>query len=178
MAALEQASLPYRRCGYRVFNQTDSSLMLHRQPPPSSIGVFILLLIVFWPAAIIYSVSQRNRRDDVVCLRATSQGTIEDGGDTFAKLRDEARRANFAAALLFAVIAVGGLAFYLILSGKASIARTPSDNSLPRSAPVEQFAPKQWIKGSTNSASTGRKRKAAKETMTASAPNRTDEDKQ
>jgi len=170
MAALEQASLPYRRCGYRVFNQTDSSLMLHRQPPPSSIGVFILLLIVFWPAAIIYSVSQRNRRDDVVCLRATSQGTIEDGGDTFAKLRDEARRANFAEALLFAVIAVGGLALYLVLSGKASIARSPPENSLPN-VPAEQFTPRQAIKGRADSALPGRKRKAAKE-VTATSTSR------
>jgi hypothetical protein len=65
--------------------------------------VLIILLIVFWPAAIIYSIVSRNRRDRVVCLRITSQGYIEETGDT---LENIAPRVNTLTAILIVVSSV------------------------------------------------------------------------
>ncbi len=87
LAALESAAEPYITAGYRVFSQTDTSLTLMRARPRFSVIAFIVLLIVFWPAAIIYSVANRNQRDKVVCLRITSQGYIEETGDTLEGTR-------------------------------------------------------------------------------------------
>jgi hypothetical protein len=82
LGVLERAAEPYINSGYRVFSQTDSSLTLMRERRRFSVITFIVLLIAFWPAAIIYSAVNRNRRDKVVCLRITSQGYIEESGDT------------------------------------------------------------------------------------------------
>lgn len=87
LATLERAAEPYINSGYRVFSQTDSSLTLMRARPRFSIAAFIILLILFWPAAIIYSAVSRNQRDRVVCLRITSQGYIEETGDTLEDTR-------------------------------------------------------------------------------------------
>jgi hypothetical protein len=112
LATLERAAEPYLNSGYRVFSQTDSSLTLMRERRRFSIIALIVLLIVFWPAAIIYSVVNRSRRDNVVCLRITSQGYIEETGDTL-KTADGPLSlktvilmvlAGFAAAMLFIVL--------------------------------------------------------------------------
>ena len=113
LAALERAAEPYINSGYRVFSQTDSSLTLMRERRRFSVIAFIILLIVFWPAAIIYSAVNRNRRDKVVCLRITSQGYIEETGDTLdtvyeslsSKIVILVMLAGFAAAVLFIVLA-------------------------------------------------------------------------
>jgi hypothetical protein len=113
LAALEHAVEPYIDAGYRVFSQTDTSLTLMRARPRLSVTVLIILLIVFWPAAIIYSVASRNRRDRVVCLRITSQGYIEETGDT---LESTGRRISLETAILIvlSVIAATVLLFLLI----------------------------------------------------------------
>lgn len=82
LAALEYAAESYLKSGYRVYSQTDSSLTLLCKQPRFSVIVFVILLIVFWPAAIIYSAVNRSRRDKIVCLRITSRGDIEASGDT------------------------------------------------------------------------------------------------
>ncbi len=112
LAALERAAEPYINAGYRVFSQTDTSLTLMRARPRLSITALIVLLILFWPAAIIYSVVSRNRRDRVVCLRITSQGYIEESGDT---LQSAGRRISLQTAILIvlAVIAVTMLLLFL-----------------------------------------------------------------
>jgi hypothetical protein len=81
LAALEEAAHPYIDSGYLVMSQTDSSLTLVRARPRFSVLLFIILLIVFWPSAIIYSAINRSGRDEAVCLRITSQGYIEATGD-------------------------------------------------------------------------------------------------
>jgi hypothetical protein len=112
LATLERAAEPYLNSGYRVFSQTDSSLTLMRERRRFSVIAFIVLLIVFWPTAIIYSAVNRNRRDKVVCLRITSQGYIEETGDTLeaadgtlsSKVVIMMVFAGFAAALLFIML--------------------------------------------------------------------------
>jgi hypothetical protein len=113
LAALEKAAEPYINSGYRVFSQTDTSLTLMRGRPSFSVTLFIILLIVFWPAAIIYSVASRNQRDKVVCLRITSQGYIEETGDT---LDDAGWRVSLTTAILivFSAIAATVLLFLLV----------------------------------------------------------------
>jgi hypothetical protein len=87
LVVLEHAAEPYIDAGYQIFSQTDSSLTLTRPRRRLSIIMFIVLLIVFWPAAIIYSVVSRTRRDRIVCLRITSQGYVEETGDTLESTR-------------------------------------------------------------------------------------------
>jgi hypothetical protein len=82
LAALEDAAQPYVDSGYMVMSQTDSSLTLVRARPGFNVLLFIILLAVFWPAAIIYSAINRSGRDEAVCLRITSQGYIEATGNT------------------------------------------------------------------------------------------------
>jgi hypothetical protein len=84
LAALEGAAQPYIDSGYVVMSQTDSSLTLVRARPRFSVILFLVLLIVLWPTAIIYSAVNRSRRDKAVCLRITSRGEIEAAGDVLA----------------------------------------------------------------------------------------------
>ena len=80
LAALEHAAEPYINAGYRVFSQTDTSLTLIRARPRLSITVLIVLLIVFWPAAIIYSVALSGQTH----IRGTSRCKSNDIGNTKA----------------------------------------------------------------------------------------------
>lgn len=81
LAALEDAAQPYINSGYTVMSQTDSSLTLVRPRPRFSVVLFLVLLVVFWPTAIIYSAVNRSRQDKAICLRITSRGEIETTGD-------------------------------------------------------------------------------------------------
>jgi hypothetical protein len=112
LAALERAAEPYINSGYRVFSQTDTSLTLMRARPRFSVLAFIILLIVFWPIAIIYSVANRNQRDKIVCLRITSQGYIEETGDT---LEDARRRISLTTAIIIVLSAVAATVLLLLL---------------------------------------------------------------
>lgn len=105
LAALEGAAQPYIDSGYVVMSQTDSSLTLVRPRPRFSVILFLVLLIVLWPTAIIYSAVNRSKRDKAVCLRITSRGEIETTGDV---LNGEKRGISFAV-LLTIVIAVSTL---------------------------------------------------------------------
>ncbi len=82
LARLEQAVEPYRAAGYQIVSQTGWSITLVRRGEEFSTASFIILLIVFWPAAILYSASHRNRRDRSVCVRMASDGVVEESGDT------------------------------------------------------------------------------------------------
>ncbi|MDT7806728.1 MAG: hypothetical protein QOJ70_541 [Acidobacteriota bacterium] len=112
LAALESAAEPYINSGYRVFSQTDTSLTLMRARPRFSIVAFIILLIVCWPIAIIYSVTYRTQRDKVVCLRITSQGYIEETGDT---LEDTGWRVSLTTAIIIVSTAIAATVLILLL---------------------------------------------------------------
>lgn len=112
LAALERAAEPYINSGYCVFSQTDTSLTLIRPRPRFSVVVFIVLLIVFWPVAIVYSVTNRSRRDKVVCLRITSQGYIEETGDT---LESTGRRFSLTVIIIIASSSVAAIVLLLLL---------------------------------------------------------------
>lgn len=115
LAALERAAEPYINSGYRVFSQTDTSLTLMRARTRFSIIAFIILLILFWPVAIIYSVANRNQRDKVVCLRITSQGYIEETGDT---LEDTSRRVSLTTAIIIVSLAIVATVLLFLLVGQ------------------------------------------------------------
>lgn len=112
LAALESAAQPYIDAGYMVMSQTDSSLTLVHPRPRFSVIVFLVLLIVLWPAAIIYSAVNRSRRDKTVCLRITSRGDIEATGDV---LEGEGRGVSDTTFLLIVVASVILTALSLIL---------------------------------------------------------------
>lgn len=82
LARLEHAIEPYRAAGYQIVSQTGWSITLVRRGEEFSTASFILLIILFWPAAILYSASHRNRRDQSVCVRIASDGVVEEIGDT------------------------------------------------------------------------------------------------
>jgi hypothetical protein len=112
LAALERAAEPYLNSGYRVFSQTDTSLTLVRPRRRFSAATFIILLIVFWPIAIIYSVVYRTQRDKVVCLRITSQDYIEETGDT---LDETNRRVSSTTAIIIVTSAIAATALLFLL---------------------------------------------------------------
>lgn len=112
LAALEGAAQPYIDAGYAVMGQTESSLTLVRPRPRFSVIIFVILLIIFWPTAIIYSAVNRSRRDESVCLRITSQGYVEVTGDV---LEGEGRRLSSMAFLLIVLASVVLTAVPLIL---------------------------------------------------------------
>lgn len=52
LAQLERAAVPYRRAGYTVISQTAWSMTLVHTRTDFSLFSYIVLLAVFWPAAI------------------------------------------------------------------------------------------------------------------------------
>jgi hypothetical protein len=112
LAALESAAEPYIKSGYRIFSQTDTSMTLMRARPRFSVVAFIILLVVFWPVAIIYSVAYRTQQDKVVCLRITSQGYIEVTGDA---LEDTRRRVSLTIAIIIVFSAIVATILLLLL---------------------------------------------------------------
>jgi hypothetical protein len=112
LAALEDAAQPYIDSGYVVVSQTDSALTLVRARPRFSVLLFIVLLIVLWPTAIIYSAINRSRRDEAVCLRVTSQGYIEVTGDA---LEDEGRKLSGRSFTIIVLASIFLTALFLIL---------------------------------------------------------------
>lgn len=112
LAALEDAARPYIDSGYIVMSQTDSSLTLVRPRPRFSVILFLVLLVVLWPTAIIYSAVNRSKRDKAVCLRITSRGEIEATGDV---LNGKKRGIGFAVLLTIVIAASVLTAAALIL---------------------------------------------------------------
>lgn len=114
LAALEDAARPYVDAGYAVTSQSDSSLTLVRARPRFSVIIFIVLLVILWPTAIIYSAVNRGRRDKVVCLRITSRGDIEVTGDLLEGKGQGVSDTAFLLIVLASVI-LTALSLYLIL---------------------------------------------------------------
>lgn len=112
LAALERAAEPYLSSGYCVVSQTETSLTLACARPRLSVIVFIILLIVLWPVAVIYLVYNRNQRDKVVCLRITSRGYIEETGDT---LEDAGWRVNTMTAIIVVLTAITATVLLLLI---------------------------------------------------------------
>lgn len=82
IAALEIACEPYLHAGFKIINHSDCSFVLIRERQPVNLIALILLLLVCAPLGVIYVVSVRNRRDQVVCIRIDSYGSIQVTGDT------------------------------------------------------------------------------------------------
>lgn len=121
---LERCAEPYLRAGYTIISQTHSSLTLLCPSPPFSTALFIVLLIVFWPGAIIYTVSNRNQRGQMVCLRVTSEGEVDATGDgTLERRRAAARRTNqlVVVAMMLLVIAIIGAGWMLVKDNHAPV---------------------------------------------------------
>ncbi len=94
LGELEEAIKPYRKAGYEILSQTDSSITLIGTRRFSYLGFFIGLLL-FWPAALLYLIYFNNRRAPSVCLRVTSGGVIEASGYTLSAAARERRSARW-----------------------------------------------------------------------------------
>src|ERR1051326_4727645 len=92
LSLLEQAIEPYRREGFVVISQSEGAITLAYLPEGINYWLFIILLLLFWPAAVFYLISLNNRRNRSVCLRITSHGDIEESGYTLALAIKERRR--------------------------------------------------------------------------------------
>ena len=114
LAALEGAAQPYIDSGYVVTTQNDSSLTLVRPRPRFSALLFIILLIIFWPGAVIYSVVNRSQRDETVCLRITSQGYIEATGDALEGLGHRMSSRAFLLIVLAAIFLTAASIFLIL----------------------------------------------------------------
>ncbi len=80
LAQLERAAAPYRAAGYTVISQTAWSMTLVHTRTDFSLFSYIVLLAVFWPAAIYYA--RTTRKERLACLRITSSGEVVEEGDT------------------------------------------------------------------------------------------------
>lgn len=112
LAALEQASEPYRRKGFIVTSQSEGAITLTLPPEKFSYLFFISTLLLLWPAAVIYLISHYNQRGKDVCLRLTSQGYIEESGYTLGALARDRRRRIIISVVFFALV---GLVILFVL---------------------------------------------------------------
>jgi membrane-associated PAP2 superfamily phosphatase len=106
LAALEQATTPYRLKGFVITSQTEGAIILTLPPERFSYFFFFLTLLLLWPVAVVYLVSHYNQRDKNVCLRVTSQGYIEESGYTLEVLARDRRRRIIINVVLFSLVAV------------------------------------------------------------------------
>jgi len=56
LAELEQAIEPYQRKGYVIASQSEGAITLTPPPEKFSYVLFVITLVLFWPAAVIYLV--------------------------------------------------------------------------------------------------------------------------
>jgi len=92
LAALEQAIEPYRRAGFVVTSQSEGAITLTGPPEKFSYLLFFFTLVLFWPVAVIYLISFNNRKARTVCVRMTSQGSVEETGYTLDVMASEGSR--------------------------------------------------------------------------------------
>jgi outer membrane biosynthesis protein TonB len=121
LAAIEEVCDVYLRSGYKITSHSPESFVLVRERRPVSI-LAVLLLVSAPPLLILYLVIARNRRDEVVCVRLTSRGVIEETGDTLAVASTHNRRILFFTSAL-AVISVAVMLLFLFYSSRD---RTPA----------------------------------------------------
>ncbi len=119
LSALEDAVEPYLRAGYAVTAQSDRAITLAGRPQRFSYLGFILALLLFWPAAVIYLVVHNNRRDRNVCVRLTSDGYLEESGYTFEAASTERRREKRVVLIitLLSVVVIAALVLFLTRRG-------------------------------------------------------------
>lgn len=116
LARLEHAIEPYRAAGYRIISQTGWSITLIRRRAGFSGLLFILLIFVFWPAAVFYAVSNRNHQDRSVCVRIASDGVIEEIGYTIDLYERDRRitRLLQAVFIILGLLVIVGLAYRML----------------------------------------------------------------
>lgn len=156
LARLERAAKPYRQAGYIVVSQSPVSITLNNPNTGFSMILFIILLCVFWPAAIIYSRSTRKQR--IVCLHLTSSGAIAEEGATIPRKQSSTSAAPETVSGLGVFVGVTIVALLLIVgyavqhqSQSAMSASQPGTQPAWSSTPSASFAPEQSSSvGSTN----------------------------
>ena len=116
LAALEEAIEPYRRIGFVITSQTEGAITLTYPPEEFSYLLFIFTLLVFWPLAVIYLVSHNNQKVKRVCVRITSQGTVEESGYTITVMLRESRRRRLVNRLIIVGLVVLVLLVLLFLA--------------------------------------------------------------
>lgn len=119
LSVLENAIEPYLQAGYVVTAQSDWSITLAGRPKRFSYLGFILALLVFWPAAVIYLVVHNNRRERSICLRITSDGYLEESGYTIETAAAERRREQRVIVLVTLLSAFAVAILLLFLTNRA-----------------------------------------------------------
>ncbi len=119
LAALEDAIEPYLRAGYVVTAQSDRAITLTGRPKRLSYLGFIVALLLFWPAAVIYLSLHNNRRDRNICVRLTSDGYLEESGYTFEAAAAERRHEQLVIllAIVLSGIVIAALVLFLTRQG-------------------------------------------------------------
>ncbi len=135
---LEDAFRPYRQNGYEILQQSEMSITMGL-PKKMNIGLFIVLLLLFFPAAIVYAILFSRKAYESAHFRINSSGKVEASGfllkpktEAEIKLRQaELKRTNklaFIAIVAILIISYGlaplGIPFegsLIFLSGLASV---------------------------------------------------------
>lgn len=115
LSLLEQAIEPYRRAGFVVISQSEGAITLAHPPERVNYWLFIILLLLFWPAAVFYLISLNNRRNRSVCLRITSNGEIEESGHTFELAAKERQREQWVWVVVISALILLTLSAILLL---------------------------------------------------------------
>lgn len=116
LSLLEQAIEAYRREGFVLVSQSTDAITLSYSAEKFNYGLFIILLLLFWPAAAFYFISYNNRRHRTVCVRITSQGYIEESGYTLDLITRERKRERWAWIVLLGILgflALGAIMFLM-----------------------------------------------------------------
>ncbi|HKG21673.1 MAG TPA: zinc ribbon domain-containing protein, partial [Blastocatellia bacterium] len=78
---LEELISPYKLAGYQVVQQTEYAITMVKARKRISVGIAVILYILFWPAGVAYTLSRWNNRDKVACFRVLPSGQVEISGD-------------------------------------------------------------------------------------------------
>lgn len=151
LAQLERAAAPYRRAGYTVISQTAWSMTLVHTRTDFSLFSYIVLLAVFWPAAIYYS--RTTRKERLACLRITSSGEVVVEGDTLDRARQSGHKASAHEAPTHEAttraynlkLAIGIIAAMVLIPITAAIILAPKNASSTPQALVQSVTPSMAV---------------------------------
>jgi ABC-type spermidine/putrescine transport system permease subunit II len=114
LVILEQAVEPYRRAGFIIASQSERAITLV-YPRAKFNYLFFLILLLIWPLALLYLISFNHKREQMVCLRVTSEGRIEADGYTLAMAERDRRREQRANSIILAILIIVMVALVFLI---------------------------------------------------------------
>lgn len=110
---LEDAIKPYQLRGFKILQQSEMSITMGL-PKQMDGCLFVVLLLVFFPGAILYAIMSNRNAYETAHFRVTSQGTVEISG---YKLRTKAEKQAEQKNQYVAIGLIGTIFIILILAG-------------------------------------------------------------